>query len=188
MQAWTDTGTARFPPGLKFFAWTVLPIPGAATATVLRVPNGMASQLVRFAAIGVVSTLVHLGLYVLLRGLLDPLGANLIALLITAVGNTAANRRLTFGVRGHEGTARHQVQGLIVLGLGLTLTSAALAALGAWAPDAGRLVEVAALVVANGSATVLRFVAFRSWIFRADPENGPSGTVRSETDAGRRRG
>ncbi|MGH3613589.1 MAG: GtrA family protein [Pseudonocardia sp.] len=146
---------------------------GRATATVLRVPDRMASQLVRFAAIGAVSTLVHLGLYVLLRGLLHPLGANLIALLITAVGNTAANRRLTFGVRGHEGTTRHQVQGLIVLGLGLTLTSAALTALDAWMPDAGRLLEVAALVIASGIATVLRFVAFRSWIFRADPEPGP---------------
>ncbi|MGH3568365.1 MAG: GtrA family protein [Pseudonocardia sp.] len=140
-------------------------------------PDGIASQLVRFAAIGVVSTLVHLGLYVLLRGLLPPLGANLVALLITAVGNTAANRRLTFRVRGHEDTARHQVQGLIVLSLGLALTSAALAASGTWAPGAGRLVEVAALVVANGIATVLRFVAFRSWIFRGDPEPGPSGKV-----------
>ena len=38
--------------------------------------------------------------------------ANVVALLVTAVANTAANRRLTFGVRGRDGAARHQVQGL----------------------------------------------------------------------------
>lgn len=125
----------------------------------------MTGQLVRFAVIGVLSTIVHLGLYLLLRGALGPIPANLLALLATAVANTAANRRLTFGVRGRAGAARHQVLGLLVLALGLALTTGALAALGALAPDAGRLVEVAVLVVASGLATVLRFVAFRSWVF-----------------------
>ena len=32
---------------------------------------------------------------------------------LTAVANTAANRRLTFGVRGREGAARQQLQGLV---------------------------------------------------------------------------
>ena len=51
--------------------------------------------------------------------------ANLIALLLTAVANTAANRRFTFGIRG-PGTARHQLHGLLVFGLGLLLTSGSL--------------------------------------------------------------
>ncbi|HXV93412.1 MAG TPA: glycosyltransferase [Pseudonocardia sp.] len=136
-------------------------------ADVPGVPSGMPGQLVRFAAVGVVSTLAHLALYVLLRGALGPLAANLLALLVTAVANTAANRRLTFGVRGREGAAVHQVQGLVVFGLGLALTTGALAALGAWAPGASRAVELVVLVAANATATVLRFVAFRSWIFRS---------------------
>lgn len=188
MQGWTETGSTRFPSGPDVLYQDRAAGTGWGHRYRFPVPNEMASQLVRFAAIGVVSTLVHLGLYLLLRGLLPPLSANLITLLITAMGNTAANRRLTFGVRGHEGIARHQVQGLIVLGLGLALTSAALAALGRWAPEAGRVVEVAALVVANGIATVLRFAAFRSWIFRAEP--GPSaaaphrgGTLQESTPA-----
>ena len=64
------------------------------------VPLGMTRQLVRFAAVGVVSTLVYLVLFLVFR---EPFGAqwaNLLALLLTAVANTAANRRLTFGVRG----------------------------------------------------------------------------------------
>jgi putative flippase GtrA len=137
------------------------------------VPNGMARQLVRFAAIGVASTLAYLLLYALLRGSLGAFGANLVALVVTAVANTAANRRLTFGVRGREGAAAHQFQGLIVFGLGLALTTGALAALGAWAPGASQFVEMVVLVVANAAATVLRFVAFRSWIFRGRRSPAP---------------
>ena len=133
------------------------------------VPGAMAAQLVRFAAIGVVSTLAHLGLYLLLRGAFDALSANLIALLIATVANTAANRRLTFGIQGRDGAVLHQFQGLVVFGLGLALTTAALAALGARVPGASRAVELLVLLAANAAATVLRFVAFRSWIFRPRP-------------------
>ncbi len=134
------------------------------------VPRGMTGQAVRFAAVGVASTLAYLLLYSLLRGALGAFGANLVALVVTAVANTAANRRLTFGIRGRDGAATHQLQGLIVFGLGLALTSGALAALGAFAPAAGHAVELVVLVLANALATVLRFVAFRSWIFRSRQE------------------
>jgi hypothetical protein len=55
--------------------------------------------------------------------------ANLLALLITAVADTAANRRLTFGIRGTDRAGRHQAHGLVVFGIGLTLTSGSLALL-----------------------------------------------------------
>ena len=88
---------------------------------------GLMRQLVRFAGVGVVSTLAYLLLYVLLRGDTSAQTANLLALLITAIGNTAANRRLTFGVRGSARVARQQAQGLVVFATGLLLTSGALA-------------------------------------------------------------
>jgi putative flippase GtrA len=130
------------------------------------VPRGLPGQLIRFAAIGVVSTLVYLLLYALLRNPVGAFDANLVALVVTAIGNTAANRRVTFGVRGSSAVAMHHFQGLVVFALGLALTSAALAVLGRWAPDAGRTVELIVLIAANAMATILRFVAFRSWIFR----------------------
>lgn len=68
-------------------------------------------QLGIFAIIGVVSTVAYASLYLLLRGIVDPLWANAAALLVTALGNTAANRRFTFGVRGRAGVVRHQAQG-----------------------------------------------------------------------------
>ena len=55
--------------------------------------------------------------------------ANLLALLVTAIANTAANRRLTFGVRGRPGAVRPPAQGLVVFAVGLGLTSGSLALL-----------------------------------------------------------
>jgi len=120
---------------------------------------------VRFGAIGVVSTLAYLILFSLLRGATGAQVANLVALLLTAVGNTAANRRLTFGVTGRRNAGRQQLEGLVVFGLGLALTSGALALLGAATATPSRLVELAVLVGANAAATVLRFLMFRAWVF-----------------------
>lgn len=139
-------------------------------------PVPFAAQVARFAAIGVASTLAYLLLYLGLRTGLSSQASNLVALAVTAVGNTAANRRVTFGVRGREGLGRHHLQGLAVFALGLGLTSGSLAALHRLAPDAARAVEVAVLVTANVAATVVRFVALRAWVFarhRAAPEPTP---------------
>ena len=129
-------------------------------------PPGLVPQLVRFIGIGVVSTLAYLLLFVLLRQGMGAQAANFVALLVTAIGNTAANRRLTFGVRG-GGATKHQLQGLIVFGLGLALTSGSLAALHAQSTAPNRGLEAAVLVGANLAATVLRFVLLRAWVFRS---------------------
>ena len=144
---------------------------GPGTGGLPGVPAGMIGQLVRFGAVGVASTLAYLALFVLLRGQTGAQVANLVALLVTAVANTAANRRLTFRVIG-SGHARDQAQGLAVFGLGLALTSGSLAVLHALAPSPARAVEIAVLVTANLMATVLRFVAMRVWMFgpRTTPE------------------
>jgi putative flippase GtrA len=126
--------------------------------------TGLLRQLVRFAAVGVISTLAYLVLFSMLRSGLGAQGANFVALGITAVANTAANRRYTFGVRGREGAARHQFEGLIVFGLGLALTSGSLALLHALTLP-GRGLELAVLVLANLAATVLRFLLLRGWVF-----------------------
>jgi hypothetical protein len=78
------------------------------------VPTAMPRQLVRFAAVGVASTVAHLLLYVLLRNVTGAIAANVVAMLVTTIANTAANRRLTFGVRGRDGAACHQAQGLVI--------------------------------------------------------------------------
>lgn len=137
-----------------------------APSSVPGVPRGLFGQLVRFAGVGVASTLAYFVLYLLLRTPLGAQGANLAALLLTAVANTAANRAFTFGVRGREGALRHQVGGLVIFGAALAFTSGSLWALAHWYPDAPRVVEVAVLVVANAAATLLRFLSLRQLIAR----------------------
>ena len=138
---------------------------GATGVPPATLPSGMARQLPSFAAIGVASTLGYLALYWLLRTWTGPLAANAAALLVSAVANTAANRRWTFGVRDGRARLRHHLEGLAVFGLGLTLTSGALWLLDLVAGDAGRAVEMAALLAANAAATLLRFILLRSWVF-----------------------
>jgi len=143
-------------------------------APVEGVPPGLIGQLVRFAVIGVLSTLAYIALFVLLRGPLPAQGANLAALLLTAIANTSANRRLTFGIRGRGGAARQQFQGLVVFALGLALTSGTLALLHAVDPHARQFLELVLLVAANALATLLRFVLFRAWVFRAERAGRPA--------------
>jgi hypothetical protein len=63
-------------------------------------------------------------------------------------------------------------RGLIAFGIGLALTSGALVALHAASPRPSRGAEVAVLVLANLVATVVRFMLYRSWVFRG---SGPLG-------------
>ncbi|MFE2617879.1 dolichyl-phosphate beta-glucosyltransferase [Micromonospora chalcea] len=133
---------------------------GPLPAPPARVLPGLPRQLVRFAAVGVASTLAYLLLFLLARGPLGAQPANLLALLLTAVANTAANRRLTFGVSGRRHAGRHHLQGLLAFALGLALTSGSLATLHATTTPA-RLLELTVLVVANLAATALRFLLLR---------------------------
>ncbi len=128
-------------------------------------PKSLLRQSVRFASVGVASTAAYLLLFMLLHGWLGAQAANLIALLVTAIGNTAANRRFTFGFADRAGAARHHVEGLIVFGIALAITSGALATLHLVVPEPGRYVDATVLVAANLLATAVRFVLLRGWVF-----------------------
>jgi putative flippase GtrA len=129
------------------------------------VPATLTRQLVRFAAVGVASTLAYLALFLALRPGLGAQAANLVALLLTAVANTAANRRLTFGIRGRHELVRQHGAGALVYVLTLGLTTGALAVLHGLDPGSGRVLELVVLVAAGICATVTRYMALRSWVF-----------------------
>lgn len=130
------------------------------------VPAGLTRQLVRFAAVGVFSTVAYMVLFLLLRDSLGSQGANALTLLITAIANTALNRRFTFGVVGRQQVTRHQLQGLVVFGLALGLTSGTLTVAHALNSAPPAAVELAVLLAANGAATLMRFLLLRRWVFR----------------------
>jgi putative flippase GtrA len=139
------------------------PVPARVLAAEL--PQGMRRQLPSFAVIGVASTLAYLALYFVLRQLCPAYLANALALAATAVANTAANRRYTFGVRGNANALRHQFEGGVAFLIGLALSTGALALLHAAVAAPSHAVELAVLVVANAMATLVRFLLMRAWVF-----------------------
>ncbi|MEV6228267.1 bifunctional glycosyltransferase family 2/GtrA family protein [Saccharopolyspora shandongensis] len=166
------TGAARV-PGLP-----QRPAPRAAhpQAVLAKRENGLLWQLVSFGVIGLVSTVLTSVLYAVLRSWWPPLLANLVALTVTTLWNTEANRRFTFlGRPGSSG--RVHLQGLVVFALYYVVTSGALLGLDAWQPDSSRWLEVLVLVVSSMIGTGLRFVLLRSWVFRpaAPPEEEEQG-------------
>jgi glycosyltransferase involved in cell wall biosynthesis len=123
------------------------------------------TRLARFMAIGVASTSVYAVLFFALAGAVGSRGANLVALTLTAVANTAANRRFTFGVRGRRRIVRDHLGGLLVYLIALGLTDAALVLLDRLDPRPARVLEVSALVLASLCATVARYVGMSTWLF-----------------------
>jgi len=166
-------GMARLGSGLALGAIKVPQLRGPSLAGQGRPsPTELPLQVASFVVIGIASTIGYVLLYLLLRGVMSAQGANVLSLLATAVANTAANRRLTFGISGRLHAARHQVKGLIAFGVGLALTSGALAALQSGSSHASRGLEVSVLVAANLVATVIRFVLYRTWVFSgSEPAN-----------------
>ena len=136
--------------------------------------TAMAARVLRFCAVGVLSTAAYALLYLVLRQGMPAQVANLLALLITAVGNTTLNRRITFGVRGVEGRWRHQLRGLVTFGIGWSLTAASLWLLHTAVSAPHQAVEITVLTIANLAATVVRFSLFQTWVFDDDAPTLPT--------------
>jgi putative flippase GtrA len=134
------------------------------TSRSLRTPAAedpsLLGQLVRFASIGAVSTVVFGALFWTLAGPLGSVGADAVALLLCALANTAANRRLTFSLRGRHHRARQYSAGVALAVLPFLATLVALGGL-AMAGVGGVLPRLVALTVVNGAATMFRFVLLR---------------------------
>lgn len=136
--------------------------------------TAMAARVLRFCAVGVLSTAAYALLYLVLRQGMPAQVANLMALLVTAVGNTALNRRITFGVRGVDGRWRHHLRGLVTFGIGWSLTAASLWLLHTAVSAPHQAVEITVLTIANLAATVVRFSLFQAWVFDDDAPTIPS--------------
>lgn len=137
-------------------------------------PRPQLRRPLRYGAVGLASTVSYLAVFAMLRGLATAEIANLAAISVTTTGNTAINRRFTFGVRGSEGRWRAQVAGL--LGSATSLALSALVLLGAdsgtrHVSEAG---ELGALLLAGAAAAALRY-ALLMHVLAGSPASPPSG-------------
>ena len=131
----------------------------------VRTDEMSADELLRFAGVGILSTLGYLFLFVAWRPELGPLSANAVAMAIATLFNTAVHRELS---QGRDGRTRRGHMVAVAAGLyavSLALTTLALLVAG-WVAPGALLPELGALVVANALAATLRFSVLRAWIFR----------------------
>ena len=142
----------------------------------------LSRQLRSFAAIGVLSTLAYIACYSALRLALPATFANAFSLVLTAIGNTAANRRFAFLAHRNRAATRDHLGGLAAFGIALGLTTFTIAALHLVAPGASRMLELIALVMANLVATIVRFLLLRAWITPASSRSDPP--IESTPDSG----
>jgi len=126
----------------------------------------LSRQVLTFASIGIASTIAYAIVYALLRVFASPAIANVLALVMTSLANTAANRHFTFGVRARSGFWQDQLAGMGALGVAIAITTAAIAVLHVTAPHAGVAAEIAVLTGANAAATITRFYLLRVWFER----------------------
>ncbi|HEV7494639.1 glycosyltransferase [Baekduia sp.] len=125
-----------------------------------------ATPIARFAAVGLVSTIAYALLFLGFRdGGLGAGLANAVALAVTAVANTAANRRLTFGIMSRRGLLSQHAAGAAVYAITLGLTAGALGVLHALDQTPSLALELTVLVTASLVATVTRYMALKTWVF-----------------------
>ena len=133
---------------------------------------GITAQLAAFTLIGLISTVAYIVLFNVLRPETGAQIANLVSLAVTAVANTAANRRFTFHVRGTRGLLRAQLAGGVSLVIAIVVTAGALGAVHAVEQSAPALLDSAVLLIATVASTVVRFAVLRLWLTTNPPTLG----------------
>ena len=130
--------------------------------------NGTVAQLTRFGGVGLISSALYAGTFVML-GSLGSLAANLIGMVTSTLLANELHRRLTFQASAAVGWLRAQLQGGGLAVVGLLATSLALVGLQAAAPSAGWLLQVLTIGAITGGIGLVRFAALRAWVFTATP-------------------
>lgn len=125
-------------------------------------------QVVRFSAIGVVSTGFTTLTYSVLRIWWPVLVANLAAQILTTVLNTEANRRWTFLTEARRpitSYGRAQLGGAMIFALYFGFTSSALLLFRLAVPAPTPLDDILVMLLSSLVATIGRFFLLRLWTF-----------------------
>jgi putative flippase GtrA len=137
----------------------------------IRTTEVAADQLLRFAGVGVISTLGYLLLFVVWRPLIGPIGANAVAMAIATLSNTAVHRELSHTADGQARRGRLYAVAGGLYAVSFAFTTVGLLVAQLVVPGA-LLPELVAITLANLAAAVFRFGVLRAWIFRPRARSG----------------
>lgn len=125
-------------------------------------------QLIRYAIVGGGSTGLTAVLFLAMRGWLEAVPANIIALVVTTAVSTEVNRRFAFGgAQAHR--LREWVQDVGTVTFYAGYTSAVLLVLHMVLPSASPMNEAVAVAVASVGGGIARFLVLRYWVFETRP-------------------
>jgi putative flippase GtrA len=130
----------------------------------LRLQHPTLVQLARYAIVGGAGTSLNVVLFLVARPFLSAVPANLVAIVVTTVATTEANRRFTFGAEGGH-RWRTLLQNACTVIFYAFYGSAVLMLLGALVPSATVLMESAAVASASLLGGLARFAVMRLWEF-----------------------
>ncbi len=118
-----------------------------------------------FTGIGLVSSVANAALYLLLRQWWNAEMATVVAVTVTTLISTEANRRMTFA-EARTSRAGLVVQNLVVILFYCTYNTATLWVLHQIATEPAARTESLALLIASTAGGTARFVLLRAWVFR----------------------
>ena len=128
-------------------------------------------QLVRFALVGALGTVLNAVIFIVLRQWWSALPANLVALLLSTAIGTEANRLFTFEAVRTPYRWRAHAQNVGTVAFYAVYSSAVLMLVAAAVPDPSPLLESVAVAAASVLGGAARFLVLRYWVFagaRAD--------------------
>lgn len=140
----------------------------------VRLQHPVLVQVVRYAIVGGLGTVVNAVLFLMLLDWWDTMPANLTALVLSTVVSTEANRRFTFeGVEVHRWRSYVQSGGTVAFYA--FYSSAVLLLLDHVIDNPTAWEQTVAVAVASVLGGLGRFLVLRYWVFESDGHDGPPG-------------
>jgi putative flippase GtrA len=146
---------------------TASPLNGGRTNRALR---RLASEAAKFGIVGVSGVVIQLVSLRILLESMQPVRANVVATLIAIATNYLGYRYWVYRDADKKTRSREITLFLIFSGIGLVIQNGVLYALTYGLGFHTKLESMVCSVVGIGVATLFRFWAYRTWVFRAAPQ------------------
>jgi putative flippase GtrA len=153
-------------------------LPGRWSPSRIRQRYPLLVQVVRYALVGGLGTVVNAAIFLLLRTWWDTLPANLAALVLSTMVSTEVNRRFTFGgIEVHRWRSHVQSGGTVLFYA--FYSSAVLMLIGDVIDSPTAWEQTVAVAVASVLGGLGRFLVLRYWVFGPDSHHEAQEISRS---------